>query len=121
MTDPLSIAETWAREQALPTATENWAPYREMSAIDFERAAVDYGVPEHTAGALARYVFHRIPPGGFLTAVLSNDALDAYGRADAENAAAMPNILRFLASKMPSGAYGSRSAVCAWLGSEVDP
>lgn len=34
-------------------------------------------IPEHTKAALDRYVNDRIPPGGFLTAVLTNDLTGA--------------------------------------------
>ena len=42
-------------------------------------------IPEHTKGALDRYVDHGLEPGGFLTAVLTNDLFGAVARADSEN------------------------------------
>ena len=47
-------------------------------------------IPAHTKAALDRYVNDRLLPGGFLTAVLSNDLFGAVGSADSENLAALP-------------------------------
>jgi hypothetical protein len=63
-------------------------------------------IPEMTRGSIMRYVEHGIQPGGFLTAVLSNDLYNATGRADRENLAALPAIVRWFANNCP-GLYGA--------------
>lgn len=83
--------------------------------LDFQ----DYdNVPEHTQGALARYVEDRLPPGGFLEAVLTNDLLRAVSRADTWNKAALADIVRFVYNRCPAGCHGSRENYEAWLRGE---
>lgn len=45
----------------------------------------DWYIPERMMGEVENYVKHKIPPGGFLTAVIENDLQGAVGRADYEN------------------------------------
>ena len=68
-------------------------------------------IPERTIASLDRYVNHKILPGGFLTAVLSNDLFLAVGRADRENLAALPEIVQYIYNELPTGAWGSEEAV----------
>lgn len=72
-------------------------------------------VPEHTRGAVERYYFNRYAPGGFLTALLSNDLMGAVGRADELNAAALYTICRFVHNRLPTVCWGSPQAVTQWL------
>jgi hypothetical protein len=46
-------------------------------------------IPELTRTGILRYVEQGIQPGGFLTAVLSNDLYNATGKADRQNLAAL--------------------------------
>ena len=85
-----------------------------MTEIDMEKARV-MGVPEHTAGALKRYVEDRIPTGGFLYAVLTNNLAEAVLRADLENRRALADIVTFVWHYLPSEAWGSPEKVEAWL------
>lgn len=85
----------------------------------FGNNSVDYGVPEHTKDAIDRYVKNRLPPGGFLTAVLSDKLFDAVGRADHINVNALPNIVKYIYNELPSGCHGSPEAVEAWLNSDT--
>lgn len=72
-------------------------------------------VPPHMWGGIERYFLKRIPPGGFLSALLSNDLMEAFGCADDENASAMQNWCRFLYNYAPRGSYGSPEAFMNWL------
>ena len=72
-------------------------------------------IPEHTYKALKRYVEDRIPTGGFLYAVLTNDLVGATGRADSENAKKLNGIVGFVYNEIPSGAWGSKEKVEKWL------
>ena len=69
----------------------------------------------HMAAGLQRYIERGIPPGHFLTALLSNDLIGAYNRADDENTAAMRLWVRFMYWELPHGSYGSPQAVEAWI------
>lgn len=64
-------------------------------------------IPEHTRGALERYVEHRIPTGSFLYAVLAGDLYTAVERADTANRQALTDITRFVAQRLPCNLYGN--------------
>ena len=68
-------------------------------------------IPAHTKAALDRYVEHKILPGGFLMKVLSNDLFGAVGQADSENAAALPEIVKYIYNQLPANAWGSQDLV----------
>jgi hypothetical protein len=75
----------------------------------------DYSlIPEHTRAALRRWVFCGIPPGGFLTAMLTNDLMGAIGSADSENIRAIPQIAMFIYNRLPALAQGSRERMEQW-------
>lgn len=62
-------------------------------------------------GALERYLNHGILPGGFLTAVLENNLMEAFGRADSMNSANLRNIVGYIYNHIPSNAWGSKERV----------
>ena len=72
-------------------------------------------IPGHMWGAVQRYFLNGIPPGHFLSAVLSNDLIEAFARADDENARAMEQWCKFLYNYAPRGSYGSPDRFRAWL------
>lgn len=76
-------------------------------------------IPGNTQDGLERYLVHKIPPGGFLTAVLENDLMGAFNRADLGNQRAMHLIAKFLYNRMPIGSYGSKQQVNDWLNNEM--
>lgn len=65
--------------------------------------------------ALEGYVLRREPVGGFLTAVLSNQLMESYRYADADNLEHMMEIVRWVYNKVPEVAWGSPDRVKAWL------
>ena len=75
-------------------------------------------IPEHTLAALDRYVNHRLQPGGFLTAVLSNDLFSAVGRADSQNKLVLAEICQYIYNEVPGNAWGSYDAVRKYLKGE---
>jgi hypothetical protein len=77
-------------------------------------------IPEHTQAALNRYVEHKIIPGGFLMAVLSNDLFGAVAQADSENLAALPEIVKYIYNNIPSNAWGTREQVWQYVESGVN-
>ena len=70
---------------------------------------------QRMVGAMRRYLEHGLVPGHFLTAVLSNDLMEAAGRADDENRAALFDWVKWLYNEAPRGSFGSPEAVKAWL------
>ena len=75
---------------------------------------LDYSIiPEHMHAGVRRYIETGSRTGSFLNALLSNDLMDALGRAAPDNLAAMANWMRFL-HQMPFNSYGSPAAVAAW-------
>lgn len=73
------------------------------------------GVPVHTLEALERYVEDRLPPGGFLMAVLEHDLFESFARADDMNRRAMEQIVAFIYNELPSACHGSQEKVNNWL------
>ena len=65
--------------------------------------------------SLERYVEHRIAPGGFLLAVLSNNLREACGRADSENRYALFDIVGYIYNELPATCWGSPERVREWL------
>lgn len=55
------------------------------------------------------------PTGDFLCAVLSNDLMDAFGRADEETIHNMRGICAWVYNNMPMSICGSRENVVSWL------
>jgi hypothetical protein len=54
-------------------------------------------------------------PGGFITATLRNDLVNAVARADENSREHLLAIVRFLYNEAPSGAWGSEDVVKQWL------
>ena len=72
-------------------------------------------IPQHTLAALDRYVNNRILPGGFLTAVLSNDLFGAVAHADKENKSALPEICQYIYNELPGNCWGSKDIMWQWV------
>ena len=75
-------------------------------------------LPDYMVGGLVRYFNNRIPPGSFLTAILSNDLYEAAARADNTNQMYLSQYVMWLHNYAPgrhSGSWGSPEAVKEWL------
>lgn len=72
-------------------------------------------LPEHMQGAMERWIEHGLLPGGFLTAVLTNNLFDAFGQADSINRNAIPDYVTYLYNYAPSGCWGSVEKAHAWF------
>lgn len=72
-------------------------------------------VPSHMHGAVERYVENGIPPGSFLTAILSNDLSGSFARADNINQRAIPAWVDFMYNYLPGNCHGSPQIVAAWI------
>ena len=65
-------------------------------------------LPFHMQHGARYYIEEGVPPGEFLTAVLSNDLKESFGRADETNRAAMFDWCMWLYNDCPSTAQGLR-------------
>lgn len=66
--------------------------------------------------ALENYFLHALPPGGFLTALLSNDSvLNVVRRGDFENRKRVHFYVDWLVNYAPVAAWGSEEKVKNWL------
>ena len=87
-----------------------------MAMEDLAQLGVD--VLAHTQAmqtSLDRYRDDHVELGGFLTAVLQNDLLDAVSRADRLSLLGIKAIVQYCHWELPSGSWGSSAAVKAWL------
>lgn len=77
---------------------------------------IDYsGLPEGLRDGMRNYIEESLPAGHFLTAVLSNNLTEAFGRADALNIVLMHSIVQWVYNEAPSTCWGSPEKVRAWL------
>ena len=74
-----------------------------------------YKMTEQSKESLYNYFVHGFEPGGFMTAVLSNDLYGAVGRADFVNIDLIGEYARWIESRAPYGSYGDRETVKGWL------
>ena len=65
--------------------------------------------------SLHRYIFHGIEPGGFLTAVLCNDLVEAVGRADHRNIRCLKDIVSYCYMQLPMGSWRTEANYVNWL------
>ena len=72
-------------------------------------------IPERMMGGITRYVEQGIPPGHFLSAVISNDLSEAVSRADEENIKNLPAYIGYLYNEVPSSCWGSPEKMKAWI------
>lgn len=78
--------------------------------------AINYGrLPEHCREGVRLYVEEGVPVGDFLTAVLENNLVEAFARADEVNAERMRDYADFLWNEAPSPCWGSGEKVAKWL------
>lgn len=72
-------------------------------------------LPDHMKQEARAYVDRGRSPGGFLRAVLSNDLMMAFSRADDANERHMKQWTMWLYNDIPSAAWGDAEAVEAWV------
>tara|TARA_R110002020_G_scaffold283942_1_gene499564 strand:- start:225 stop:512 length:288 start_codon:yes stop_codon:yes gene_type:complete len=81
----------------------------------FTDALVFSQIPVHMREGMINYFIHRLEPGSFLFAMLSNDIELARVKADSINAFCIPEYEKFFVDHCDEEAYGSREKVQAWL------
>ena len=77
-------------------------------------------IPHYMVNGILQYFNEKIPPGGFLRAVLENDLMSAAGKADDNNSIILHVYTAFFYNHCPNDSYGSKEAVRAWLASRDD-
>lgn len=73
-----------------------------------------------TKQTIDNYVQYGLIPGGFVTAVLSNDLMEAVGRADSENRRDLYEICQYVRDTVPIDGRGSVQKVSSWLKRKSD-
>lgn len=68
--------------------------------------------------ALENYIVHGLEPGGFMTAVLTNDLYSTVYRADAQNVSIIPHIVTWIHNNIPSICYGNSETMIMWMNDE---
>ena len=81
-----------------------------MTPEDFFKGYEDK-IQDHTKATLWNYLNHGLEPGSFMMAVLENDLLRVFGYADDESIRSLKPIVQLLYSRVPSGCYGSKTAI----------
>ena len=71
-------------------------------------------LPEHMREAARLYIEEGEMPGHFLTAVLTNNLVEAFGNADEDNRSCMWEWCLWLYNEIPMPAWGSANKVLAW-------
>ena len=72
-------------------------------------------IPPLVRKALDNYVFNHWPVGGFVTACLENNFVQAVALADERSFEALKVIARHCYNELPSECWGSPEKVRAWL------
>lgn len=70
-------------------------------------------IPEYTLEAIGEYVKYG-ESGDFLKAVMENNLMEALGRADKNNRAAIFDICLYVYNEIPHTCHGSPEMVKAW-------
>ncbi|MEF8794030.1 hypothetical protein [Thiohalorhabdus sp.] len=85
-----------------------------MEIPDFAKKAMARGIDEPEALSLHHYITRGDPLGGFLSAVMSNQLVEAYSKADNHNRQHMEAYAFFLFNDAPMDCWGSPEAVQEW-------
>ena len=89
--------------------------YTEDGGYQFKWMGKVYEIRPDMVEALRAYVEEHRPVGDFLKAVISNNLVEAFTRADGENSQNLPAFVNFLLWEVPDMAWGSRHAYKNWI------
>lgn len=78
------------------------------------KSLADSMVPAHLRDGLLMFISHGVLPGDFLTAVLQNNLLRAFEKADPESEAGLRHIVLWLFNSAPYQCWLNPAAVQAW-------
>ncbi len=68
--------------------------------------------------SIDNYVEYKQQPGHFITAVLENDLVGAFSRADYEAMANLKHIICYCYNEIPGDCWGSKEKVKSWFNTE---
>lgn len=80
----------------------------------------EFSISDHMMDAIDRYIQHGIAPGGFLTAVITNDLAEAVGRADQHNMRNLPAYVAYFYNEAPADCWGSPDRMRAYMKRKVE-
>jgi len=72
-------------------------------------------LPKHMQEGMKLYIEQGIPPGSFLEAIITNNFVGAFERADDINKFALEKYAQFLICEAPRGCWGSITVMNAWI------
>lgn len=74
-----------------------------------------YNISDQIRDSIDAYANAGVPVGSFLRAVLENDLMEAFGRADDMNRRDLFEIVRYCRWEISGECWGSPEKVAAWL------
>jgi len=88
-----------------------------MKAVEYNMEWEDklLNLPDHLQGGISRYLREGIAPGHFLTAVITNNLLEAVSRADCTSIKSLPDIVKFFYNYAPGECWGNQVKMVAWM------
>ena len=84
--------------------------WKSPPSVDYSKVPVPY-----MKDAVRRYIESRIPPGHFLTAVITNDLSGAVQYGDEENLTNLVAWVRFFYNEVPGAAWGDHDKFMEWI------
>lgn len=76
---------------------------------------INYDIlPEHIRYGMKTYIEEGEIPGNFLTQVICNRLVHAFGAADSVNQARMMDIVNFMYNEAPGPCWGSEKLMLKW-------
>ena len=96
---------------------------KQLKHEQLQRIESDYmarGLPVRMWGGIKRYLSDGIPPGDFLTALISNDLLGCVSHADDENVLLLHHYIKFLYNGVPGNCWGSPKRFEEWINASYE-
>jgi len=73
-----------------------------------------YTINSQMMEGIRRYIEKGLPPGGFLTAIITNDLRGAVEHADYFNINHIPAFVAYFVNEAPGPCYGSKAIMKTW-------
>ena len=86
-----------------------------MNVINYEYSFRGFTISPHMMGAIRRYINDRLPPGDFLTGIITNDLRRATLHADDTNIGNIPAFVAYFYNEAPSQCWGSQQNMDRWM------
>ncbi len=77
-------------------------------------------LPEHIREGVKLYIEHGVLPGSFLRAVITNNLMESFGRADETNIRRMFDIVSFFYNEAPETCWGSKKKMERWVKTHME-